>query len=51
MARNINLKIVDLKLGFGAKHQPGETMLFNRGEKEAAPGTKSRKHKRKPRSR
>jgi hypothetical protein len=48
MARNINLKIVDLKLGFGSKQQPGETMLYNKGEKEV--GTKSRK-KRKPRSR
>jgi hypothetical protein len=50
MAGDIKLKIVDRKLGLGAKLQPGETVLFNRGEKEAFRNI-SRKGRRKPRSR
>jgi hypothetical protein len=54
MTRNLKLRIVDLKLPFGAKQQSGELVLYNNGDKEAgAPGRlrgpKSRK--RKPRSR
>jgi hypothetical protein len=52
MVRNLKGRIIDLKIGLGAKPQSGEVVLYNKGDKEgpgSLRGPKSRK--RKPKSR
>jgi hypothetical protein len=47
MTRELKLKIVDKKLGLGAKPKGDELVLHNNGDKEG----RSKSRKRKPRSR
>jgi hypothetical protein len=43
MTRAIKIRIVDLKLGFGAKPKGNELVLYNNGDKEDAVHPKNRK--------
>ena len=52
MDRTLKCRVVDLKIGFGGKAQSGETVLYNKGDKEGPGSPRGRKsHKRKPKSR
>ena len=51
MTRELKLRIVDLKLPFGAKPKSGELVLYNNGDKKVAAPGRPKSRKRKPRSR
>jgi hypothetical protein len=42
MVRDLKIRVIDPKIGFGGKPQSGEVTLYNKGDKEGKRKPKSR---------